>query len=246
MRPKIALYLLMILWLFIGSVGCSDNDDTNIDNANQLVKKAAMKQIERLKQLSPDYMKQIGISRSEFNQIKLGKPFQIYMVGIGDIKYLEEDQDPCTYLIDLKKQIFPVNVGTLLKTSISIKYRKGEWKPSSIGKTEIHTLEKARKEVFQSNTLYTSSPFAVRIPAMYMVFLGHYNDTARKELYLTPIHPHPHYTFTLLKSKPAYEVFKELRPHIPKYQRIFKSPKPKTKIQTKGKEKKTDKLKTIR
>jgi len=237
MRHSIVMYIILILFLIMGPTGCSDNDHTKLDTTNPQIMKAAMNQLERLKKLPPDFLKQIGIA--SMNELKPGKPYKIFMVGIGDIKYIKEDQDPCSYLIDLKKWIFPVYVGKILKTSVSIKYRKGEWKPSSIGKREIHALETARKEVLQSTNLDPSSQFAVRIPAMYMVFLGHYNDINRKELYLTPIHTHPHYTFTLLKSKPAYEVFKELIPHIPKYQGQFGSLKPKTKNQQKARPKKT-------
>jgi hypothetical protein len=192
------------------------------DNEKKMQQIAANTSHGHLKKLSPKFREMMGFkTKEELKNSKLGDPLEIYMVGLKDLKKYIADDDPKTILLDTEEIIYPVYVGNTLKSSISIRKREGKWQHASIGGHEIHAAVPARETISKKSRRLLSSYFIVKVPAMYLVFLGYYQQD---KLYLALAHKHPDLEFDLYKPVPADEVFVKLQPLAEKYEKVLIPP----------------------
>lgn len=183
---------------------------------------AAKKSHAVLLKLHHRFYSMLGFStKEEVKQSVRKEFFHVYMVGLSDLKTFKPGTDPKTLLIDTKKVIYSLYVGDTLKSSLTIRKDGDQWKHAALGGREIHILTPALAKHSQASNMDRSSYFMVRIPAMYLIFLGYYSNG---RLFLVPAHSHPDLTFDLHEAIPAEDVFTKLQPNVEKYMNVLTPP----------------------
>jgi len=115
--------------------------------------------------------------------------------------------------------LFPTSETRNQHKSFSIRKGEGGWKDASMGGAEIHSLEPVRNTHAKAHNIDAKSYFIVRVPAMYLSFLG-YNKG--NDLYLIPTHKHPDLDLAIGKDYPADDVYIKIQPLVSKYQDVLK------------------------
>jgi hypothetical protein len=184
---------------------------------------AAAKAHGHLKKLSPKSRELLGFkSDEELKQSLRGDTIAVYMIALDDLEKFKPKDDPKKILLDLKMEIFPIYSGKTLKSSITIRKKGAKWEHVALGGHEIHIVEPARTKHSKSNKMHPSSYFVVRIPAMYLIFLGYYS---KGKLYLIPSHEHPDLTLVLHEAVLAEKVLLKLQSLVEKYKNFLTPPK---------------------
>lgn len=179
--------------------------------------KGADKTHQNLKKLPTGILKDFGLSEQEAAQSTRGPKLKVYMLGLDKLKTFQPGDNAKKILIDTKETVYPIYVGNTLKTSISIRKGDGGWKDASLGGAEIHFLEPVRSAHAKANNIDKKSYFIVRVPAMYLSFLGYDKGN---DLYLIPTHKHPDLDLAIGKSVPADEVYIKIKPLVDKYKGV--------------------------
>ena len=155
--------------------------------------------------------KQMGFeSVEEVRSAALEVPLKEYMVTLDRLqKYEPSTDDPRTLLSDTGLVTYPVKVGDGVRSSLTLGNVKGEWKPLSFGDANLHKLySRIRDENSKSAGLQKADYFAVRIPALNLVFLGYEKEN---RLMLVPILDDGAYGFRAGGSIPARDAFVAVR-----------------------------------
>lgn len=213
MKHKQIITIVVSFVLFFGlTLFVSAQDDPAED-------RGAEKTHQSLKKLPSSILHNLGLSEQEVAQSTRGPKLKVYMLGLDNLKTFESGNNTKKLLVDTKETVYPVYVGKALRTSISIRKRGGGWKNASMGGAEIYSLEPVRNTHARANSIDKKSYFIVRVPAMYLSFLG-YNKG--NDLYLIPTHKHPDLNLEIGKSLPANEVYLKIQTLVPKYQDVLK------------------------
>ncbi len=184
--------------------------------------KGADKTHQKLKKLPGGILKGLGLTEDEAAKTARGAKLKVYILGLDKLKDFKSGDKPKKILIDTKEIVYPLYVGNVLKSSLSIRKRSGGWKDASMGGTEIHSLEPVRTAHAKANNIKVKSYFIVRVPAMYLSFLGYDKGS---DLYLIPTHKHPDVELEIGKSIPAADVYIKIKPLVAKYQNVLVRPK---------------------
>lgn len=184
--------------------------------------KEADKSRELLKKMPPPMLEMLNLSEAEAAKATRGKKIKVFVVGLDKLKAFNPGDKAKKVLIDTKEIVYPIYVEGKLKTSISIRRSGGGWKNASIGGAEIHFLEPVRMKHSQANKINVVSYIIVRVPAVYLSFLGYYE---KGDLYLIPTHEHPDIKLDVGKGAPAADIFVKLKPLVAQYTKVLEKPK---------------------
>lgn len=184
--------------------------------------KGADKTHQKLKKLPGGILKDLGLTEDEAAKTTRGTKLNVYVLGLDKLNTFKSGDNAKKVLVDTKETVYPLYVGNTLKTSISIRKGSGGWKDASMGGTEIHSLEPVRTAHSKANNISVKSYFIVRVPAMYLSFLGYDKGS---DLYLIPTHKHPDLDLAIGKSLPADDVYIKIKPLVAKYKDVLIRPK---------------------
>lgn len=184
--------------------------------------KGADKTHQKLKKLPGGILKDLGLTEGEAAKTTRGTKLKVYVLGLDKLNAFKSGDNAKKVLVDTKETVYPLYVGNTLKTSISIRKGSGGWKDASMGGTEIHFLEPVRTAHAKANKISVKSYFIVRVPAMYLSFLGYDKGS---DLYLIPTHKHPELNLPIGKGLPADDVYAKIKPLVAKYKDVLVRPK---------------------
>ncbi len=143
-------------------------------------------------------------SVDELDRITLGEPIPVYFVGLKTLKEFDANDDPSKLLNEPHEMFYPMLVDEQVRCSVGVKKVAGEWEVRNLGRPKLsRALVTVRNEHADATGLSQSHYFAVEIPSMYIVFIGHRVD---KQLMLTPVHDHEELDFVAGKTEPAKDV----------------------------------------
>jgi hypothetical protein len=183
--------------------------------------KEAKKSLEMLKKTPPKLLKLLDLTPEEAAKTTRGKKLKVFDIGLDKLKTFKTGDNTKKILVDTKEIVYPIYVGSKLKTSISIRKSKngGKWQNASIGGGEIHFLEPSRMKHSKLNKISLSAYFVVRVPALYLSFLGYH---LKGKLYFIPTHEHPDVELVLDKGTLAEEIYVKLQPLVDKFKDVLK------------------------
>jgi hypothetical protein len=143
-------------------------------------------------------------SVEEVKQAQLGQPFDVFNIGLDQLKSYRTGANANTLLSKSAETIFPVTVGGQVKSSVTIVQKEGGYKPSSFGNAEVvKSLSRYRRGDLAAND------FVVRVLAFNLYFLGR---KVEDRLFLTPVVEDPRIKLRPGESVPAEIVLEELVP----------------------------------
>jgi hypothetical protein len=216
MKHKHLIIFVLSLVLFLGlGLSMPAQDDAAQD-------KQAGKSHQTLKKLPAKLLKMFNLSKEQAANTTRGKKIKVFMIGLDTLKAFKRGDSTKKVLLDTKKMIYPIYVGGVLKTSLSIRKREGGWKNASFGGAVVHYFEPLRKKHAKANNINEGAYFVVRVPGLYLVFLGYYQ---KGELYLIPTHEHSSLKLNVGKASPAAEVYIKMQPLVDKFKNVLKRPK---------------------
>lgn len=212
----IIFYLSLVLLLGITtSMNAQDPDEKDQEEE-------AGKSQEILKKMPPKLLETLDLTPEEAAKTTRGKKLKVFEIGLDKLKTFKTGDNTKQILVDTKEIVYPIYVGSKLKTSISIRKNGGKWQNASIGGAEIHFLETSRMKHSKLNKISPTAYFVVRVPALYLSFLGYH---LKGKLYFIPTHEHPDVELVLDKGTLAEEIYVKLQPLIDKYTNILRPPK---------------------
>lgn len=211
----IIFYLSLVLLLGITtSMNAQDPDEKDQDNE-------AKKSQEMLKKTPAKLLALLDLTQAEAAKTTRGKKLKVFEIGLDKLKTFKTGDNPKKILVDMKESVYPIYVGSKLKTAISIRKGKegGKWQNASIGGGEIHFIEPSRVKHSKANRISLSAYFVVRVPAMYLSFLGYHH---KGKLYIIPTHEHPDVKLVLNKGTLAENIYVKLKPLVDKFKDVLK------------------------
>lgn len=212
MKTRYLIVFVVGVALIMGaSITVSAQDDPAED-------KGADKAHQTLKKMPGAMLKALKLTKEEAAKTTRGEKIKVYMLGLTELKAYRSGDNAKKVLLDTHEIVYPLYVDGALKTAVSIRKRKGGWKTASIGGSEIHSLEPVRASHAKANKLSVKSYYIVRVPGMYLSFLGYDKG---KELYLIPTHEHPDVKLAVGKSAPAGDIFAKIKPLAAKYENVL-------------------------
>lgn len=171
---------------------------------------AAAKSLDALRRLaSEENYRKLGFeSLEEIERIKLGTPIPVYFVGLESLQKFDPGDDPNTLITQPHEMIYPVLVDDNVRCSLGMKERGGQWQVRTYGRPNVsRALAKVRDDHAASGSRSQADYFAVEIPALYLIFIGHRTGGA---LLLTHVHDHEDLGFNSGQTAPAAEVFAKI------------------------------------
>ena len=214
MNCKYFLFLILSL-LLLTSHGFSMPQD---DPAEA---KGATKSHDSLKKLSPKLLKSLNLSEAEAANTTLGKKVRIYMIELDALNSYKAGDSAKKLVIDTKEISFPVYLDGHLKTALSIRKREGGWKNASFGSSEIAMVMAIRDAHAQENNIKEADYSLVRVPGLYLSFLGYYK---KGDLYLIPLNEHPELNLVLGEAVPAGDLYLQMKPLVSKFKNLLTRP----------------------
>ena len=159
--------LMMMLGLLLLTIGCERGSEPQKPPASQ-PQEAATDGLSVLKKIvnEQNYRAMGFDSVDQVNQAQLGSPLAVSDIGLDQLRGYKTGGKPDSLLTQTNRTMYPVNVGTDVKSSITITGRDNGYRASTFGDAEIiKSLARYRK---------AESPgdFVVRVPAMGMYFLA--------------------------------------------------------------------------
>jgi len=180
--------------------------------------KRAEKSHQSLKKLPSSILKSLGLSKEDAALSTRGTKLNVYVMGLEQLESFKSGDKAKKLLVNTKETVYPVYVEKKLRTAISIRKGNGGWKNASMGGSEIYTLEPVRVSHSKANNIDAKSYFIVRVPAMYLSFLGYDKGN---NFYLIPTHKNPDLNLTIGKSYSAEDVLKKIQPLVEKYRNVI-------------------------
>jgi hypothetical protein len=121
-------------------------------------------------------------SPQDFEQAELGKPLPMYLVRLDELAGYSPTADPRILLKDMNSFIYPISVGTQVKSSVQVAKMEGKWKAVAIGrsgfiKSVMESLSRIEKSEGKDEKL-------VEIPGLNAYFIGW---SRGDDLVLTPL-----------------------------------------------------------
>ncbi len=154
-------------------------------------------------------------SLEEVSFIKLGQPFQVYMVRLDRLQKYELGSNPDRLLTGGELLIYPVNVKENTRSAIMVDRIKEDWEAASYGNPNLaRVLTGIRNERMRALDKDLSFFFVVRVPALNLYFVGYRLEGT---LYLIPIVDDTAYDFKAGKTMLAEKVFEDLLPAARKH-----------------------------
>ncbi len=195
--------LLLIFCAFL-MMGCTQRKNEPKPAAMEL-QEAGENAIDVLQKLvNEQNYKSLGfLTIGEVQQAELGEPMEVYNMGLEKLRSFRAGQDPNSVLMLSVETIFPVTVGSEVRTGVTISHREQGYEASSFGNADV----------VRRLAGYRQSPkeFAVRIPALNMYFVGRHVETC---ILLMPIINDPRLKLQAGETAPLEVVVKQLRPYL--------------------------------
>ncbi len=153
----------------------------------------------------------MGFTRpGDVTQSKLDTPLSDFVVGLDSLREYQQGKDAMSLLKSTGLVVYPVKVGSAVRSSITLKKQDAKWHAVSFGAPILaKALDGTRETVAKENRLATSEFFQVRIPAFNLVFVGH---VANGKLMLTSVTDADMYEIKAAVTQPAEEIFLRLKP----------------------------------
>lgn len=213
MKHKYLIILVLSAVMFLSvNVSIHAQDEQAQDQGAEKTQKT-------LKNLPPPALKMLDLTEEEAANTTRGQKLNVFILGLDKLKAFQPDGMAKKILVDTKEIVYPIYVGGKLKTAISIRKGDGGWNTASMGSGEIQFLEPIRKTHSQANNIDEKSYFIVRIPPMYLSFLGYEKGA---DLFLIPTHEHSDMNFEIGKSVLAEQIILQIQPFAAKYENILK------------------------
>lgn len=216
MKYKHLIVFVISVALFLGmSFSMTAQDEQAQDQGAEKSHKA-------LKKLPKKALEILNLTEAEAAKTARGEKLKVYMLGLNKLKAFEAGDNTKKVMIDTQEIVYPIYVGSVLKTALSIRKRQGGWKDASMGSAEIHFLEPVRKAHAKANGINVKSYYIVRVPGLYLSFLGY---DLKGKMYLIPTHTSPDVKLNVGKSVSAEEIYLDIQPLVAKYEKILTRPK---------------------
>lgn len=199
MNPR-SKWLILFLFFIALSACAKKQQDSQI----------ALESIEKVRQLvAEENYRKLGFqSLDEVERMTLGEPIPIYFVGLETIQKFNAGDDPNALLGQPHERLYPVLVDGNVRCSLGMKQDGGEWQVTSFGKPGIaRGLARVRDNHADASPLEKEDYFAVEIPSLYLIFIGHKTGDA---LMLTHVHEHGDLGFDVGETEPAADVFAKI------------------------------------
>jgi hypothetical protein len=147
----------------------------------------------------------------ELKASKLATPLPDLFVPLTALREYQDSRDPATLLQPSGEMLYPVIADGAVRSSVTVKQQDGAWKAVSFGSPLLSkALDSTRTAILKKAPGTASTDvFAVRIPALNLVFVGHFAD---KTLMLTPVADTPELKLRAAVTEPARDVFLRLKP----------------------------------
>jgi hypothetical protein len=139
-------------------------------------------------------------SVDEVRQATLGEPLQVYQVRLDALRAFNEQTNPETLLVDIRRDLYPVKVGDRVATSIFVTGAREGWRASELGNAAVARLV--------SRYRHGAGDFVVHVPAMKSYFVA---DRVEGKLMLTPVMDDPRTKLRAGETLPADVVFLQLQ-----------------------------------
>jgi len=120
-------------------------------------------------------------SFNEKEATQRGDSMRIFSVGLNQLRQFQHDKDdPEKLLVDTKREIFAITVGGEVRYALTVTQfeTQGNWTVTKLGSADLAKL------LFKPEYRTSESSFVVRIPALYLSFVG---DRTGGKRTLTPI-----------------------------------------------------------
>jgi len=161
-----------------------------------------------LKKLPASLLKALNLTEEEAAQTTRGEKLKVYEISFIKLGKFNAGDNAKKLLIHNNEIVYPLYVGNELKTALSVRKIKNEWETASMGSGDIKFLEKIRKEHSQANKINIKSYYIVRVPSLYMSFLGYDKGN---DMYLIPTHESQDSQLVIGKEMSADVVFLRLK-----------------------------------
>ncbi|GAB3462456.1 hypothetical protein GCM10027321_24180 [Massilia terrae] len=139
-------------------------------------------------------------SVEEVRQATLGEPLQIFSVRLDALRKFTDKASPDKLLVDARRKLYPVSVGTRVATSIFVGHAHDGWRANELGNAAVAQLV-AR---------YRHGPddFLVHVPALKSWLVA---ERIEGQLFLTPVMDDPRTGFQAGERLPATAAFLKLQ-----------------------------------
>jgi hypothetical protein len=193
---------------------------------------AMRKSLEYLKQLPPGLLEELGFKPAKIvENAYLGELLHTSIVSLDSVKGFSKDRDAAAILESLrdKEVIYPVYVGDIPISSVTIRRRENKWNVAVIGGGKIPWLEVERKEHAAEKQIRPSSYLIVEVPTLYATILGYFpgeTSNLKSKWDWIYIQPHPDLTewgFNVAgeKHREVEDIFMKLKGIVEKYEKGF-------------------------
>lgn len=125
-------------------------------------------------------------SLDEIDRATLGDPLAVFFVRLDELSKYDDGQDPGPLLHRRTHVMFPVVVGETVRSSLTLGSGAKGWQPVAFGgPNRIRLLASTRAASSRSTKLTLAEYFAVEIPGLKLLFIGHHGNAGA--LMLTPV-----------------------------------------------------------
>lgn len=162
-------------------------------------------------QLAKTNFREMGFdSADEITRSTIGTPFAVYMVQLDELGTYKDGEDPNRLLRGRNQVTYPLLLGTVVRSSITVSQTPKGWIASSFGApSRIRMLTKVRAASVEITRVPESQFFTVEVPGLKLVFLGY--RTAEGVLMLVPLFDSPEFNFKAQVPIPAAKAFSTMR-----------------------------------
>jgi hypothetical protein len=141
---------------------------------------------------------------------ELAAPLSDFIVGLDDLRSWQPGTDPMRLLRSTGLVVYPVKVGTAVRSSVTLKKQDSGWQAVSFGApAQSQAVARARDDVVEKVGAAGAQTFQVRIPAFNLLFVA-YVSSGR--LMLNPVVDASPYGLTTNVPVAADELFTRLKP----------------------------------
>lgn len=115
----------------------------------------------------------------DIDRSELGAPLTDFIVQLDDLRAWQPGSDPMRLLRPTGLVIYPVSVGGVPRSSITLKKQDSEWKPVAFGAPgQTQAVGRARASVVATEGVSGPQTFQVRIPAFNLTFVASLRGTS--------------------------------------------------------------------
>jgi hypothetical protein len=201
--------LILICGLLLSMMACQKAETPKPPSTNP--EEAATTAIGVLQKLvNEQNFRELGFdSVDQVKQAQPGQPFNVFKIGLEQLKGYKAEADPNGLLAQSPKTLYPVVVNGQVKSSFTVNHRESGYQASSFGNAAII---KSLSQYRQSGVV--GNDFVVRVPAFNMYYLGR---RIENRLLLVPIIDDPRLKLKPGEAVPAQTVIEQLVPLAKEY-----------------------------